>query len=212
MLTENYGSIEIFNGDLEENSCPICLLDLDAQVHRLGCATIHTGEGGRLHPMHKKCFYESVKTSGKCPICRIEVPLDAFYKKKKSLAQRVAVTSLGFTAVVSYHFLMTSITGSSRLSAAIPGIIGTGFSLRQVYYEHKDLLLRRSLQREIMNELFLGVITTAVPLVATVIAESATDSPIKNSCITTAVSIASLGVFLKLFVTINTEDQKLGII
>lgn len=201
MLSSGYLSIDDSRNHSSTDVCPICATNLDAHVHRLGSATIHTGAGGSKHPMHRECFYEAIKSSPKCPVCRIDIPVDAFSRKKMGLGKRLVALSGLFVATASYHFLMSYLTKSPKLAAAIPGLVSTGISLRTLHNEHRDLGLKTSLRRAVTNDLVLGAITTAIPVCAAAIAERATDSPIKNSCLTTAISIATLLTFFKIFAT-----------
>lgn len=202
MLSSGYLSIDHSKNHSSTDPCPICHTSLDAHVHRLGPATIHTGAGGSRHPMHRDCFYQAIrKCSSRCPICQIDIPVDAFSRKKMGLGKRLAALSALFVATASYHFLMSYLTKSPKLAAAIPGLVSTGISFRRLHNEHKDLGLETSLRRAVNNDLVLGAITTAIPVCAAAIAERATDSLIKNSCLTTAISIATLLTFFKIFET-----------
>jgi hypothetical protein len=195
-------SIESTKNYLPTDKCSICMIPLNNYVDRLGLATIHSGTDGARHPMHRKCFYQVIRSSGKCPICRITIPVDAFKIKideikKDSLAQKITSLSLFFVGMMSYQFIMSYLTKSPKLSAGLPGAVSTALSLRTMYYEERDLGLRRAFKIELLNDLFLGAMATFIPIVSAAIAERATSSPIKNSCITTAISIAGLLAFAK---------------
>ncbi len=177
--------------------CAICLNRLDAVVFRLGVATVHDSANGLLHPMHRECFLNVIKLKPECPICKESIDITSFKIPTISTFEKTARIGALCVFGAAAHGILTKLLQSSIVVAAAPGILSTIGSFVNLYKEHRDLGLQRSIRDEIKNDLFIGGVSIGLPTLGAVIANNVTKSLVLNSLITSTVTAAGLLVLNK---------------